>query len=89
MDIENTVFCQSCAMPINDESLRGTEANGSKSDDYCHYCYEQGAFKGDMNMEQMIDFCAPTMVQYGSAPDVETAKKDMMEYFPKLKRWAK
>ena len=36
-------YCQSCGMPmgINDE-LYGTEVNGSKNNDYCKYCYEQG-----------------------------------------------
>ena len=31
-------ICQSCAMPI-DESTFGTEADGSKNQEYCHYCY--------------------------------------------------
>ena len=36
-------ICQCCAMPI-DESTFGTEADGSKNQDYCLYCYKNGHF---------------------------------------------
>ncbi len=81
------VFCQSCGMPIDDPALRGTEADGALSRHYCKYCYENGAFTGDMTMEEMIGFCAPFMVQ--SNPDMteEQAKEQMREIFPLLFRW--
>lgn len=44
-------------MPLNEKN-RGTEANGSISEDYCIYCYKDGELTWDMTMEQMIDFCA-------------------------------
>ena len=31
-------ICQSCGMPIDDSTF-GKEADGSKNQDYCHYCY--------------------------------------------------
>ena len=34
-------FCQSCAMPLTEEIL-GTNEDGSKSQDYCKFCYEDG-----------------------------------------------
>ncbi|MFA6011190.1 MAG: zinc ribbon domain-containing protein [Desulfobacteraceae bacterium] len=37
-------FCQSCSMPICDEKMKGTKADGSVSDDYCTYCYQKGSF---------------------------------------------
>ena len=50
-------FCQSCGMPLSPEVL-GTNADGSKSDEYCIYCYKDGAFTGDFTMDQMIEFCS-------------------------------
>ena len=35
-------ICQSCAMPMSDDSLYGTNADGSKNSDYCIYCYKDG-----------------------------------------------
>ena len=38
---ENMKFCQSCGMPLTDQLL-GTNADGSKNEDYCIYCYKDG-----------------------------------------------
>ena len=38
------LFCQSCTMPIDNIGDRGIEKNGSVSDEYCKYCYQQGVF---------------------------------------------
>lgn len=84
-----TKICQSCAMPLTDEKMFGTNQDGSKNEDYCIYCYKDGNFVGNSTMEQMIDFCAPICVKEGVYPDMEAAKAEMMKYFPKLKRWAK
>ena len=48
-------FCQSCGMPL-EEKLLGTNADGSKNEEYCIYCYKDGAFTGDFTMEEMADF---------------------------------
>ena len=48
-------ICQCCAMPI-DESTFGTEADGSKNQDYCLYCYKNGHFTKDCTMDEMIEF---------------------------------
>ena len=50
-------FCQSCGMPLTDEIL-GTNADGSKNEDYCIYCYKDGKFLQDCTMDEMIAFCA-------------------------------
>ena len=39
-------FCQSCGMPLTEEVL-GTNADGSKNEDYCMYCYKDGKFLQD------------------------------------------
>ena len=81
-------YCQSCGMPMNTvETVYGTNADGSKNEDYCAYCFENGAYKQDCTMEEMIEFCLPHVVSFNSDMSEEEAKKMMREFFPKLKRW--
>ena len=85
----NPKFCQSCAMPLTKPEEFGTEAGGLPSEDYCVYCYKDGKFEApDMTMEEMVGFCAPYAAEAGIYPDAETARAALMEYFPKMKRWA-
>lgn len=81
-------FCQSCGMPLApDLSNCGTEADGTKSDDYCIYCYGGGRFLADCTMEQMIDFCTPIMAKANPAMTEDAAREAMRQWFPTLKRW--
>ena len=85
-------FCQSCGMPLNDEN-RGTNADGSKNEDYCVYCYQNGKFTNDCTMDEMIEFCAQFVDEVNKnmpKPMTKEEYKDMMrQYFPLLKRWKK
>ncbi|MCI8538211.1 MAG: WYL domain-containing protein [Oscillospiraceae bacterium] len=89
MDFKNMTFCQSCGMPLTGEDTCGTEQDGSLSPHYCKYCYQNGAFTGDMTMEQMIDFCTPMMVQGNPGMTGEQAREQMHQFFPMLMRWKK
>ena len=41
-------FCQSCGMPMSkDPQGGGTNADGSKNENYCSYCYQNGEFTFD------------------------------------------
>ena len=84
-------FCQSCGMPLTDEIL-GTNADGSKSEEYCIYCFKDGAFTGDFTMEEMIDFCSQFVEQYnkdsGQNLTQEEYKAMLRQYYPSLKRWS-
>ena len=75
-------FCQSCGMPLLPGTELGTEADGSPSPDYCSYCYKGGQFKGEMTMEEMIDFCAPMMAQANPGMTEDQAKTQMHQFFP-------
>ncbi|MDR2943576.1 MAG: zinc ribbon domain-containing protein [Methanosarcinales archaeon] len=88
---EYTVFCQCCGMPMDDaDELKGTEADGNKSDDYCAYCYKDGAFTAPgATMEEMIELCVPHMVSDNEGMTEETAREMMRKFFPELKRWKK
>jgi len=76
-------------MPIEDDTLKGTNKDGSKNQEYCTYCYQNGEFTSQVTLEEMVEICIPPTVKEGVYPDEETARKSMMEFFPKLKRWQK
>ena len=43
----NQKFCQCCGMPMGDTNeLYGTNADGSKNEEYCKYCFENGKGAG-------------------------------------------
>ena len=46
-------FCQSCGMPIDDSTF-GKETDGSKNEDYCHYCYADGHFTKECTMDESL-----------------------------------
>lgn len=83
-------YCQSCGMPLKDDIL-GTNADGSKSEDYCMYCYKDGAFTGDFTMEEMVEFCAQFVDEYnkntGKSLNKEEYKEVLRQFYPSLKRW--
>jgi len=83
--MENKNFCQSCSMPIAQPGLRGTEKDGSKSNEYCTYCYQNGEFiNPNMTLEEM-----KTLVK----TQMEIRKMDggiidmAVSSLPHLKRW--
>ncbi|MFT4107936.1 MAG: zinc ribbon domain-containing protein [Lacrimispora sp.] len=81
-------FCQSCAMPMGTgDDFYGTEVNGSKSADYCQYCYKDGKFTFDGSMEEMIEICIPHMTENNPGMSAEQARQMMTQFFPTLKRW--
>jgi len=80
-------FCQSCGMPMEKPEDFGTNTDGSKSEDYCHFCFQNGKFtEPNITMDQMNDKVAGFMVTQSKMP--ETQAKEMAKTFiPKLKRW--
>jgi len=87
--MENTKICQRCAMPMEKAEDFSTQADGSKNEDYCCYCYENGAFLyPKATMEEVIEGCLPHVVPDVFA-DEAAAKSAMNKYFPTLKCWKK
>lgn len=85
-------FCQSCGMPLNDQML-GTNADGSKNEDYCMYCYKDGKFLQNCTLDEMIEHCSQFVDEVNKnmpKPMTKEEYKQMMrQYFPMLKRWKK
>lgn len=83
--MDNVTFCQSCGMPLNKEEVKGTEKNGLITDEYCKYCYENGAFKNpEMNLEDMKKNVQNQMKKMQLH---ENVIQKAVNVLPALKRW--
>jgi hypothetical protein len=81
-------YCQSCGMPMGvTNDMYGTNSDGSKNNDYCKYCFDNGGFTSSTTMEEMIDFCVPHVVSANPDMSEDDARKMMNNFFPNLKRW--
>ena len=85
-------FCQSCGMPLTDEVL-GTNADGSKNEEYCMYCYKDGKFTQECTMDEMIEHCAQFVGEFNEGSGLKLTREEaigqMKMFFPHLKRWRK
>lgn len=80
-------ICQSCAMPMESAEQFGTNADGSRNEDYCVYCMQDGNFTHEQTLEQMVESSIPFVLEDKVFPDAETARAALLELYPKLKRW--
>lgn len=78
-------YCQSCSMPLDNPELLGTEKDGSKNNEYCKYCYENGAFVNpNMNLKEMTSLVITQMEKM----NIDSKTIDMaVSSLPNLKRW--
>jgi len=82
MKMPRGLFCQSCAMPMQEPRQFGTEAGGKASKDYCCYCFQGGKFTApDITMQEMQDKLASMLK---GIPPAE-ARKIADSFIPKLK----
>ena len=83
--MEPETFCQSCSMPLDNPELPGTEKDGSKSQEYCKYCYQNGAFiNPDMTLKEMSSVVITQMEKM----NIDSKTIDMaVSSLPHLKRW--
>ena len=82
------ILCQSCAIPMDSMGeMYGTNTDGSKSKDYCNFCFENGAFTTDCTMDVMIEIRIFNMKSSDSSMSAYEARKMFGEFFPTLKRW--
>ena len=86
--MQNEKRCQSCGMLLETEDLYGKNADNTPNDEYCSYCFPNGAFSNpNETLEEMIETCIPFLVEDGVCPDNDSARKMLQEYMPTLKRW--
>ena len=78
-------YCQSCSMPLTKNEEFGTNKDGSQNEDYCLYCYKDGAFIDDVSMEEYIEMNIPFAQQAGMTQ--EQMREHCESVFSTLKRW--
>jgi hypothetical protein len=73
-------------MPLDKPEMRGTEKDGSKSSEYCAYCYQKGAFiNPNMSLNEMKILVKEKMEQM----KIDAGTIDMaVSSLPTLKRWS-
>lgn len=78
-------FCQSCGMMMG--AIKGTNADGSLSNDFCSYCYLNGDFTDpDISLNEMIECVVDGIVNDMGSP-VSRARRFAETVLPTLKRW--
>lgn len=65
----------------------GTESDGSKTTEFCSFCYRDGAFtKPDMTVDEMVQSSVDFMTAEFKMP-VEQASRMSNDVIRKLRRW--
>lgn len=83
--MKSKLLCQSCSMPLEIDHVKGKEKDGSRSNEYCVYCYENGQFKDpSLSLAKMLDIVETQMEKMNMpAKVIETS----LNKIPKLNRW--
>ena len=79
-------YCQSCGMMFTGPDQHGHEADGTETEDFCRWCYDQGAYTYETTMEEMIEDCAPRMAEY-MGWSVDECASLLGAILPNLRRW--
>ncbi len=84
-------ICQSCGMPVAVIQHFGTNADQSINEEYCCFCYQNGKFTHDMDIqatiENSISYMDGTEKEAGRTLTKNEATLKMQLQLPTLKRW--
>ena len=79
-------YCQSCGMMFTAPDQHGHNADGSEAEDFCRWCYEDGAYTYETTMDEMIEDCAPRMAE-AMGWTVDESASLLGAVLPTLRRW--
>jgi hypothetical protein len=81
-------ICQSCGMPLSkDPQNGGTNADGSKSTEYCSFCFQNGNFvDNETDVKSYQKKCVEIMSDKGFWKPMAWL---LTRGIPNLKRWKK
>lgn len=79
-------YCQSCGMMFTAPGQFGHEADGSETKDFCRWCYDNGAYTYETDMDSMIEECAPRMSE-AMGWTLDESVSLLGSILPNLKRW--
>ena len=79
------LICQCCGMPLSEDSMISREPDGSYNEEYCKWCYSDGAFAYE-SKDALIEFLISHM------PNPENAQEEVRRsqydlYLSQLKHW--
>jgi radical SAM superfamily enzyme len=83
-------ICQSCAMPMSkDPQDGGTNADGSRNEKYCSYCYKDGTFgvSSDMSLEEFQEYERKAMIEHAKINKFVAWFFTRKMFLKNLERW--
>ena len=86
--MDNKLRCQSCGMPLSaDFGNLGTNADGSRTEEYCSFCFQSGEFTDpNQTLAEMIESSIENMTRDLNMPP-EKASELANSFIPTLRRW--
>jgi len=78
--------CQSCGMPLSrDQKGGGTNADGTKTTEYCSHCFQNGKFtQPALTVDQMVANVRTRLTSMNMPPPMV---EQMAGMIPTLRRW--
>ena len=91
LGLSETQMCQSCAMPLENITDFGTNADGTVNTEYCVHCFKEGAFTHKRTIEEMVEsnlgFLDEFNAQNGTNYSEDEARNILKLHLATLKRW--
>ena len=78
-------LCQSCGFPLLEEN-KGANSDGTKNDDYCINCYQNGKFLDPSLTLLKMEVKLTEMAKIQNEISLEEAEQ-VIKNLPNLKRW--
>lgn len=79
------LICQCCGMPLNEDDAISREKDGGYNEDYCKWCYADGAF-AYRSKESLLEYLVNHMPDPGHLGD-EERRRQFDSYISQLKHW--
>lgn len=79
------LVCQCCGMPLNEDRLISREPDGNYNEDYCKWCYTNGAFAYP-SKESLLDYLVKHMPNPDHTDEI-TRRIQFDSYLSQLKHW--
>ena len=79
------LICQCCGMPLSEDDMISREPDGSYNEDYCKWCYVDGAFAYE-SKDGLLEFLISHMPNPDNTPE-EVRKSQYDQYLSQLKLW--
>jgi len=74
-------------MDLSDNKEWGKNADGTRTEKYCKYCFVNGSFWKEETLEEMVENCIPFRLD--EIPDIPTARETLLKEMSELERWQK